>query len=272
MNPLHRRKNLRRRRRPLVILLLVLMVVVLGAAYTLVPNTVTGVVHGVAKPVWNTTAALSETIDVLPASFSESHELARENKRLRRKLSKARLRLKRLSVIRSENRIYRRMWARADLTTGRLAAVLATPPQTSHDVIVLDIGRTDDVEVGDRVVRAGVAMGAIQTVYAETSIAQLFSTSDVRTDAYVVERDMGITLRGANNGTFRGTVPKDVTLEKGDTIVLPGDRQLVVAEVVAISSQPSDPQQHVVAKSSVNIGTLRRVRVVSTPSLKTETP
>lgn len=143
-----------------------------------------------------------------------------------------------------------------------IAAVLTHPPQTPYDIIIIDAGSRDAINIGSEVsLPEGPILGRVSEVFAKSARVELFSTSGLETNA-VLERDnMPVVLVGRGGGDFKLTVPRDVVVEKGDRILSPDITSRLLAVVEDVSISPTDSFQEVLAKSPINIFTLRFVFV-----------
>ena len=243
-------------------LVLILGVVIVYAVSTAAPKTTTGAAHGILRPVAVVTAWAGDALDGIASYFIGAARLERENEELRRKLSYAKARLLQQEVFQDENTAYRKMWNRATSSEGVLASVITRPPQSPYDRLVLDIGREHDIERGDQVVRAGAVLGEIETVFARSAVARLYSTSGEEVTGYVTGSDITVDLRGAGNGSFRANAPRDVSIEQGDVVTTQDAHSLVLAEVVTVDARPNDPEQHLLLQSPINLTSVRFVRVI----------
>ena len=89
----------------------------------------------------------------------------------------------------------------------------------------------------------------------------LFSTNGRETNA-VLERDsVPVVLVGRGGGSFKITLPRDVLVEKGDRILSPDITSRLLAAVEDISISSTDSFQEVLARSPINIFTVRFVFV-----------
>jgi len=263
MNSLHRRKQLARRKPVLTVLVVGLLITIMIVLYVASPHFITGVVHSGARPVITAGNWIFQSLSVPVSYFYSKQKLVQENKRLRQELMLHTISQKQLSVVKSQNKRFKKMWGQSTSTHGILGAVLTRPPHSPYDMITLDIGRENGVEVGDSVIRANVSLGTIVEVYPSTSVARLYATSDVTTEGFLESRDLLLELTGTGNGSFRATAPKDISIEKGGIVSDPGRKPLVIAEVVAVQSQANDPQQIVLLQSPVTVTSLRFMQVIN---------
>src|SRR3989344_4098296 len=148
-----------------------------------------------------------------------------------------------------------------------VAAVLTHPPQTPYDVIIIDAGSNESVTIDSEVsLPEGPILGRVSEVFSKSAKVVLFSTNGRETNA-VLERDsVPVVLVGRGGGSFKITLPRDVLVEKGDRILSPDITSRLLAAVEDISISSTDSFQEVLARSPINIFTVRFVFVDSTHS------
>ncbi|MEX0930259.1 MAG: rod shape-determining protein MreC [Candidatus Paceibacterota bacterium] len=262
MNYLQQRTKQRKRRRFVSGSVIVVLTVLILGVYLYAPRGFTGTLHTLASPVWSAGSWTTGGVSSFGAFFTSKATLEKQNDELERQLDSARVELGQRAILESENRTFRSMWSRATSSDGVLAAVLTTPPQSPHDLIVLDAGEREGIAVNDRIIFGTVGLGYIQEVYADTSIARLYSTNDVETRGIIVGEDVSLVLIGEGGGSYRAEIPRDVPVSEGDILVLPDSRSLEFARVVEVRLDPTDSFQHIRARSPINITQLRWVQVI----------
>src|SRR3989344_4872836 len=150
-----------------------------------------------------------------------------------------------------------------------LGSILSKPNQSPYDTLVLDIGADLGIKSGERVLALGnVLIGRIANIYHNSSKVILFSSNGEKTQVVVVEKNLpagrqGVFLElvGRGGGNFEMIMPRDLKLEKGDQVVLPGIIPYVVGIVETIISDPRDPFVKALLTSPVNIQELKFVEV-----------
>lgn len=141
-----------------------------------------------------------------------------------------------------------------------IATVLTRPPQTPYDVIVIDAGSNESVSVGSEVsLPEGPILGVVSDVYSKRAKVKLFSASGEETSAVLERNNMPVILVGTGGGNFKLTLPRDMTVEKGDRILSADIAPRHLATVGEINVQPTDSFKEVLARSPTNIFTLRFV-------------
>lgn len=143
-----------------------------------------------------------------------------------------------------------------------LATVLARPPQTPYDIVIVDIGSHASVYVGSKVLLPeGEPIGLVFEVLGKQAKVKLFSTVEEETDAVLERHSVPVVLVGAGGGSFKITLPRDVAVEKGDRILSADEGSHLLAVVEDISIRATDSFKEILAKSPVNIFALRFVLI-----------
>lgn len=153
-------------------------------------------------------------------------------------------------------------FGRAPISEVIAAGVLAHPPETPYDILIIDVGTDDGVEFGDRVtLPEGGALGTILESHSKEAKVLLYSSGGVETSAYLERGGVAITLIGKGGGTMSFTLPRDVPVALGDKILLPGIRSELLAVVEDIELEPTDSRMRVLARGLRNINGIRFVSV-----------
>lgn len=141
-------------------------------------------------------------------------------------------------------------------------AVLAAPPRSHYDTLLLKAGRSEGVIVGDIVHTHGVAIGIVTDVSDATSIAQLFSSPGATRDASIGDTDAILVVSGLGGGALETYAPGELAISVGDTV---SDTRsgMVFGVVASIVRREIDTEQYVlialpVVPSSVSLVSLTR--------------
>lgn len=165
-------------------------------------------------------------------------------------------------LLRSENTELRAELGRAAGAKLVLAGVLQHPPGTPYDTLVLDAGADLGVAAGDRVVAAGMALGVIDSVTAQTSRVTLFSSPGQTYQAYIAGASaLPISFEGQGGGSMRGQLPQGSIVSAGQAVVLPGAAGEMAAKVSAIEAPAGESFITVYARAPFNIFDLRFVYI-----------
>ena len=123
-----------------------------------------------------------------------------------------------------------------------LAGVLARPPVTAYDTLILSVGMSVGVREGMGVFGAGgLPLGVISSVTADFSRATLFSAPGVNVAAWVGSARIPVTLTGAGAGAYTASTPRGARIAVGDTVFLPGPGAIPIGFVIRVGDEAFDP-------------------------------
>lgn len=212
--------------------------------------------------------AASDGITSFAHTFSSTRTLIAENISLKYQIEELGLRLLDRNTLAQENDELRDLMGRTPASSGVLASVLAGPGSTPYDTLLVDIGSDEQVSVGNRVmVGDNVVIGTIIEVYAHTSKAELFSSAGKTMDVLLPSTDAFVTATGRGGGNFEMMLPRDVDIENGTPVLLPGTSR-IVGVVLWSEGEPTDPFKKVFLRTPINPATIHFVRVATV----TQTP
>jgi rod shape-determining protein MreC len=143
-----------------------------------------------------------------------------------------------------------------------LARVLSTPRSAAYDVLIIDVGREDGLEVGQEAIVGAFAAGRISQVYPRTAKVLLFSSPGEKTDVVIADQNAIVTALGKGGGNFEATFPKEVEVSSGDTVSFPHIQPRVFGVVEDVVVHPTDSFQTVLFKNPFNANELAWVEVV----------
>ena len=143
-----------------------------------------------------------------------------------------------------------------------LYSILSKPDQSPYDTLIIDAGETEDIKTGSLVFALGdIPIGRIQEVYEQSSKAVLFSSPKEKTEVVISGTDIFMQISGRGGGNFEMVVSRDLELLRGTAVLLRGIEPYLVANVVAISTDPRDALKRAILTSPVNIQELKFVQV-----------
>lgn len=145
--------------------------------------------------------------------------------------------------------------------SGSVASVVARPPMTPYDTLLIDGGNREGVVSGVLVsAEGGVPIGTVETVGANYAQVSLFSTSGRETEGWVGDERTPVTLVGEGAGAFTAEVPRDAGVTEGAFVYLPpGARP--VGKVARVDADPSSPSATLRIEPLVNIFSLTLVLI-----------
>lgn len=191
----------------------------------------------VVSPAFRASDALASGARSFLAGFGNTAALAARNEDLARKNS----------ALASENEALRQN--SADVTalvsaagSGIVASVIARPPESPYDTLVLAAGAKSGVARGMEAFAAGgVPVGFVSEALDDFSRVTLFSSPGVVTDGWVGQANVPLTIRGTGGGAFEATAARDAAVAPGAVVFVPGPGQLPIGSVVRVDSDPLSP-------------------------------
>ncbi|MBX4195449.1 hypothetical protein KW796_00630 [Candidatus Parcubacteria bacterium] len=214
------------------------------------------------SPVWRGQNSITRGISNFLGLIKDKDSLARDNLALREKLASYELLLAENRALSASRDELLGKFGREESTAGIAAGVLVHPPETPYDNLIIDAGEVEGVKMDSRVsLPEGGALGTISEVHEHQSKVALYSGSSIETGGLLERGNIPVTLVGAGGGTFKLTLPRDVIVEAGDKILLPGIRSELVGVVREVSLEPTDSEKHVTVGAVANIHGIRFVNV-----------
>ncbi|MGH7175315.1 MAG: rod shape-determining protein MreC [Minisyncoccia bacterium] len=164
----------------------------------------------------------------------------------------------------------------ADLTTligavpqpalGIAAGVIARPPESPYDTLVVGAGSDSGVVVGDAVYSAGgIPLGVVENVSSGYARVALLSAGGMRSDAWLGNAHEPLTLVGQGGGALSAQVPRSASTTTGEEIYVGGPGSLPIGSVASAGGDPSAPFLTLYIKGSVNPAALTYVLIRSVP-------
>lgn len=151
-----------------------------------------------------------------------------------------------------------------------LAGVVARPPESPYDTLVLAAGEKEGVVLGmEAFGDGGVPIGVVSKVDSDFSRVTLFSSPGMLTDGSVGHGNLPLTLTGAGAGSLTASAARAADVAVGDTVFVPGPGMLPIGSVVRIDSDPLSPGVTLRIKPAVNPFTLAWVQLRATGVLPT---
>ncbi|MBL1434503.1 hypothetical protein COB87_002985 [Candidatus Wolfebacteria bacterium] len=121
---------------------------------------------------------------------------------------------------------------------GVLGSVLAWPPKTAYDTLLVEAGK--EVSVGDLVLGRGIApIGLVHRMEGKYAYVRLFSQANVVTQVRAGVDKIPLELTGRGGGSAFIVAPKDVPVERGDEIFFPYNGNTFIGRIGAVETSPS---------------------------------
>ncbi|MFP3977813.1 rod shape-determining protein MreC [Marinobacter sp. KMM 10035] len=217
--------------------------------------------------------------DWVAGLFTTREDVKQENEDLKARLLILERRALKYAALASENNELRRLMNSSELLDDRVIVsevVGVSPDPYSHEIII-NKGRSDDLQVGQAILDAHGLMGQVVQTSQIASRVLLVSDSSHAVPVEVVRNGLRAILLGTgDSGTLDLVhVPDTADIREGDLLVSSGlggrfPRGYPVAEVSLIKKEPGEPFVTIQARPKAQLNQSRLVLVVFPP--KSEHP
>lgn len=196
-------------------------------------------------PLFGAADALSAKSHEVLSSFGDTTALALENDLLKETNA---------ALANENQQLLARAEARDELTqAGIIAGVIARPPTSPYDTLVVAAGANAGVVLGmEAFGSGGVPLGVVSDVLADFSRVTLFSSPTISVNGWLGRKMTPITLHGAGAGAFRADIARLAGATVGDIVYVPGPGALPVGAVLRIDSDSSSPVAVLYVQGALN--------------------
>lgn len=221
--------------------------------------------YKLAGPVWQADNSASSASSDFFSYFRSKSTLNRENVLLNEQVSALRNKLVLLQESERQNEIMKELLGRGDGKNKIIfAAVLAAPPVSPYDILVIDAGSNQGLAAGNKVITSGGAvLGELENVYDNYSKVNLYSSPGKELSLLIGENRFAVEGRGVGGGAFEVILPKEEDVLVDDPVYLAGVEPLLVGKVDNIITRDIDFLKLVMISGAANIYELRYVGVVA---------
>jgi len=159
-----------------------------------------------------------------------------------------------------------------------LAGVVARPPVSPYDTLILAVGKKGGVVAGmEAFADGGVPIGIVSSVLDDFSRVTLFSSPGMTTSAWAGHANIALTLTGEGAGAMSASVARAAAVGEGDIVFVPGPGMLPVGSVLRVDGNALSPSvtlriMPAVNPSSLSWVMLRATGVVPTVSATSTVP
>jgi len=232
------------------------------------------VLNVVGRPFWLVRdVAVLRTHNLL-ALFESKVALENENRTLKDQLTSNKLDLLTQEALRGENEALKEAFSRKINKPRLVARVLATPPRSPYDTLLIDAGTHMQVTKGMAAFTDGdFKVGEVTDVFANSAVVTLYSKSGTELPV-VVHTDTGTstassTLRtlhtvavvahGVGGGNFRIVLPKGTTVQVGNLVEIPLLAPTYAGTIDAIERPEGTSLQTLFVRLPLNLSDIRLV-------------
>lgn len=226
------------------------------------PRFLIGIISMFGLPIMKTEVSISDSLSGITNITNSKKEILEENEKLRLNIDALKYSINRADLLELENLQLKELLGRSQKDKKIvLATVLARPPQTAYDSLIVDVGSEHGVKVGDRVrVQGSITLGTVSEVYENMSKVVLYSSS-----GNIIDVLIGTTTRAnaeaLGAGNFKVKLPKEEIVTEGDIIAIPSINGEFFGRVSSIEIIEGDAFKYIRFNNPVNLSSLRFVEI-----------
>lgn len=150
-------------------------------------------------------------------------------------------------------------------TSGILAGVVAHPPESPYDTLVLAAGTNAGIILGmEAFGMGGVPLGVISSVFDDFSYVTLFSAPNMVTHGWVGHANVPLAIVGSGAGVMSASLSRSANIMVGDMVFAPGPGALPIGSITRIDNDPTAPEVLLRVTPMVNLFSITWVVVRDT--------
>lgn len=212
-------------------------------------------------PVYAVDVWMEESSSIVPTFFRTRQTLSEEIKVLSHKLAIANRTSLTQQRLTEENDRLRQMLDIAG-ESRIAAAIVARPNELPYDLLQIDRGSGDGVEVGAPIfIGKDVVIGLVVHVAANYSFVELVTMSDFKSSAFISGPNVVVEMQGMGGGVARVRVPQGVPLAVGNLVYLPSIEPGVFGRISYVENEPTQPEQYGYITPDISLSGLYQVSV-----------
>lgn len=257
-----KRSNLEQKKSRSITIAIIFGIAVLVSLDFIFPSFYPRLLNPLASTAWRSEDATIGMFGRAMILVSSKLSLIRENASLRDDLRSHEADAYLIEALREENEALKVSLGRSSSDRAILGVVLARPPVSAYDTLVLDLGSDDGVAVGQRVyVDGSVLIGDIIETTANSAKVSLFSSPGRETSILIGDEKSEAQAVGRGGGNFLVRLPADISVTLGDVVVMPQLRTNIFGMVEEIEVGATDSIQTIYFRAPFNMHELRYVEV-----------
>lgn len=259
---IYRRDNNQERKKKLFIILTIFFLLFL---FTLTPvgSFTRTLVARFAPSVWGVGGEFIRFNTQIFSVFYLKSSLLEENETLKKEIRDISLKLLDRNLLYEENLLLKERHGRNGPGQTVVARVLAKPPRSLYDTLVIDVGSGEGVKGGEKVLYGdNIMIGEVVEVFEKTSKVRLFSSSGESINVTIGKHAVPALAVGMGGGNFEIKIPRDTPVSLGDSILAPSLMPHFLGVVEYIESKESDPFERILLKSPISPFEIEIVEII----------
>ena len=227
--------------------------------FFLTPTGGFAIVTVIGKPIWYISESLTKPFYGLLALIDSKSSLIERVDKLERENSSLQAEVRDKTLLETENSKLLDLFSRKpEKKEFVFASIITRPGFMAYDSLIVDVGVTHGVAVGDVVYADDyTSIGTIEEATAGTARVSLFSNPGRETPVLIgLATTTPAVALGLGNGNFEVKLPRNVSISEGDPVRLASEadgNRTTIGNVSAIITNPADSFEKILFTLPVNI-------------------
>ena len=231
----------------------VLFLVLVISAF-IFPNFIRTVTYDVSKPLWSASGVISDAFSNIKNFFVFKNTLINKNLALQDEVASLQLKVADYDILSKENDDLKAELGRSGKNARIISSVLSRPPFSPFDTLVIDVGTSGGVGIGDKVYLSdNMIVGTVANTTANTSLVALFSSGNNKQQATLSRTGASFELVGLGGSNFKLEVPKDTDIIWGDSFMYPGLSSALLGNVYYIDTNSQSSFKTIYLRLPINV-------------------
>ncbi len=217
-----------------------------------------------APSVWGTGEQISRFYTQISSIFYSKSTLLEENDTLKKEIQDISLKLLDRNLLYEENLSLKERLGRSGNGQTVVARVIAKPPLSLYDTLVVDAGSKEGIKGGEKVLYGdNIVIGEVAEVFGKTSKVRLFSSPGENINVTIGKHAVPAIAVGAGGGNFEIKIPRGTPISLGDSVLAPSIMPYFLGVIEYIESKESDPFERVLFKEPISPLEIETVEILT---------
>lgn len=258
----------------IITIIILIIIVVTSNIKTNDLSSVEGALGYIIIPIQNALTYLKNGIAGNDSFFTDINKLKEENKELKEKNSKLEQELRELEIVKAENSTLKEYVNLKDKYTEYTtipAYVINKDITNYNDIIIINIGKNDGIEVNMPVISDKGLVGHIISVTDTTAKVQTIVDTSSSISCTITSTRDNLIARGTleKESTLKATyIPTDATVLQGDTVETSGlggiyPKGILIGTITKVTNTQNKPDRYATIETAVDFTKIETVLVIT---------
>ena len=223
---------------------------------------ISGAAISISKPFFAAENKIASWFESTAYIIEEKNKLKKENIELKEKMREMEAKSLFCGILNNENKELKNLLSRGEGKNYLVAAVIARPPKSPYDILVIDAGIENGIEKGMRATAySDILLGYVAEVFPKTSKIKLISFPKEETNVFLQSSGISAIAVGKGGENLEIVLPRSININSGENIVSLGIDRMLVGIVDRIEIDITNAFQKILFRLPINIQELKYIMI-----------